>query len=997
VRRAAFRVLAAALALVPVLGAARVLDDFRDADAWRVVASDDVRASARRDARGLCLDYDFRGVSGYAMLRRAVSLDFPADFTLFLKAHGEGPRNDFQLKLVDASGENVWWRVLPAHEFSGKSERLRVRKRQVVFAWGPASERALRSTAAIELVVAAGRDGGGRGSACFERLEMEERAPAAEPAPEPILRTMDARTLRADLRELREFNGVELRWHRGGRPTDYDLEGSSDGGRWQLLRRVRGARGELDTLFVPESEARLLRLQIASGDAGVGALRELRVVSPREWPDLNAAVGRRAREAPRGTYPRAWRGEQSYWTLLAVDGGGARSALLSEDGALEAGRGGFSVEPFVELPDGARASWADVRIEHRLRDGYLPIPSVRWTHPRFTLEVEAGAIGTRERPRAVSRYVVRNTSGERARLRLLLAVRPMQVNPPAQFLGIAGGVSPIRTLGWRGDALRVEGRAALWPSRRPDALALSTWDTGAVSRVPLVDARDAEVTDPQAFASAVLAWNLDLSPDEAAEISLAIPLAKGDALKPADAAVQTVAAGLDGTARSWHARLDRVGLEVPAKLRDSLRTALAHILMSRDGPALQPGTRAYARTWIRDGAMMVAALLRLGEVEAAREFVDWFAPRIFANGKVPCCVDARGSDPVVENDSHGELIFAVAEVWRYTGETRWLESHWRAVAAATRHMETLRQGERIEANRQGARRPWWGLMPKSISHEGYSERPVHSYWDDFWALRGFRDAAAIASALGHANEARDFARWRDEFEADLAASIRATAELHRIDFVAGSAELGDFDATSTTIALDPAGAERLLPPGMLEATFERYWRESRARAEGTRDWKDYTPYELRAVGALTRLGQPQRALAMLDFFFNDQRPQGWNQWAEVVGREPRTVRFLGDMPHAWVASDFIRSALDLLAYEDVDRALVIGAGIPDTWLEAAGVAVRGLPTPYGPLTFSIRREKSRILVELPEANARPPGGLIVKLPGREPVRVQRLPARFQVD
>jgi hypothetical protein len=317
--------------------------------------------------------------------------------------------------------------------------------------------------------------------------------------------------------------------------------------------------------------------------------------------------------------------------------------------------------------------------------------------------------------------------------------------------------------------------------------------------------------------------------------------------------------------------------------------------------------------------------------------------------------------------------------------------------SVARYMEGLRQSERIPANREGERASWWGLMPKSISHEGYSDRPVHSYWDDFWALRGFRDAAAIAAVLGHAAEARDFARWRDEFEADLAASVRATAALHRIDFVAGSAELGDFDATSTTIALDPAGAEKLLPPGMLEATFERYWRESRTRAEGTRDWKDYTPYELRSVGALTRLGQPQRALAMLDFFLGDQRPAGWNQWAEVVGREPRVTRFLGDMPHAWVASDFIRSGLDLLAYEDADRALVIGAGIPDAWLEGAGVAVRGLPTAHGALTYSIRREGSRVLVELPVGNARPPGGFIVKLPGREAVRVERLPARFQVD
>jgi len=81
---------------------------------------------------------------------------------------------------------------------------------------------------------------------------------------------------------------------------------------------------------------------------------------------------------------------------------------------------------------------------------------------------------------------------------------------------------------------------------------------------------------------------------------------------------------------------------------------------------------------------------------------------------VPCCVDARGSDPVIENDSHGEFIFAVAEVWRHTGDTRWLESHWKQVLGVTRYMESLRQLERVEANKQGARKAWWGMMPKSI-------------------------------------------------------------------------------------------------------------------------------------------------------------------------------------------------------------------------------------------------------------------------------------------
>ena len=119
-------------------------------------------------------------------------------------------------------------------------------------------------------------------------------------------------------------------------------------------------------------------------------------------------------------------------------------------------------------------------------------------------------------------------------------------------------------------------------------------------------------------------------------------------------------------------------VEVKA-LNHTLRTSLAHLLMSRDGPALRPGTRSYARTWIRDGAMMASALVRVGEAAVAREFVDWFAGHLFASGKVPCCVDARGPDPVAENDSHGQYLFAVAEVWRATGDSAWAARHWPAV------------------------------------------------------------------------------------------------------------------------------------------------------------------------------------------------------------------------------------------------------------------------------------------------------------------------------
>jgi hypothetical protein len=375
-------------------------------------------------------------------------------------------------------------------------------------------------------------------------------------------------------------------------------------------------------------------------------------------------------------------------------------------------------------------------------------------------------------------------------------------------------------------------------------------------------------------------------------------------------------------------------------------------------------------------------------------------------------VDVRGADPVAENDSHGEFIYAVAELWRHTGDKAWLAQRWPQVEAALHYMEGLRQSTRIAANREGAQASWFGLMPPSISHEGYSDKPAYSYWDDFWALRGYKDAATLAAALGRPEAAR-FAAWRDEFQRELVASIRAAAAWHRLTVIPGAADRGDYDATSTTIALNPVEAQGVLPAELLQGTFERYWSESVARRDGRREWKDYTPYELRNVGAFVRLGQRERAHAMLDFFFADQRPRGWLQWAEVVYREPRHAGFVGDMPHAWVSSDYLRSALDLFGYErEADDALVVAAGLPPGWLDE-GVAIDGLATRHGALALRSRRDGATLRIEVGGRITVPPGGVVLPWPGdgalpaaridgqpavwngRE-LRLQRLPAVVEI-
>ncbi|MES2859147.1 MAG: discoidin domain-containing protein, partial [Pseudomonadota bacterium] len=955
----------------------RVLDGFDDITAWRATASDNVIASLRQvdgaSGKALCLDYDFNGVSGYAVARRALPVRYPANYEFRMQLRGSGPANNLEFKLADASGDNVWWRNQPNLALPAAWTPTKLKKRQIDFAWGPAADRTLRATESFELTISAGK-GGGKGSACIDELAIRE-LPVDDGLPLTGTLASFNGAWTYDLRRVREFGGAILRWEQGKPVADYAVEVSEDRRTWRTLRTVRGSNGGDDPIALAEAEARWLRVRPLG--AAAAQLRDIAVQPLAFGATPNAFVKAVAAKAVRGTYPRGFSGEQPYWTIVGIDGG-SEQGLLGEDGAVELSRGGISITPFVRV-DGKLVTWADVELTQSLQDGYLPIPSAHWTHPQFSLRVTAFARGDHDQAQMLVRYALTNTGRVARDYVLALAAQPWQVNPPSQFLNTTGGYSPIRFLSMDGDVSVDSGglvdgstanlRRVLSNLQRPDATFASAFDAGMVAEHlrsgDVFSNRDpmqrSAVADDTGMASGAMLYRMRLQPGERKEVAFYAPLAalgRGRHGGPnplettfnrvPDPATFDVAAAQEEVAAHWRAKLGRVQIRVPAqgqRVVDILRTSLAHMLISRTGPRLQPGTRSYARAWIRDGAMINEGLLRLGREDVAEAFLRWYAPYQFDSGKVPCCVDDRGSDPVPENDSHGELIFAIAEQYRYTRDRALLEAMWPHVDSAVKYMDELRLSERTEANR-AKNQAFYGMMPASISHEGYSAKPMHSYWDNFWALRGYKDAVDVATWLGRLAEAKRFAASRDQFRADLYASLEAATQLHGIDFLPGAAELGDFDATSTTIALAPGGEQEALPQDLLHNTFERYWREFVQRRDGAREWKDYTPYELRTVGTFVRLGWRDRAHQALDFFFKDQQPPAWNQWAEVVSRTPRTPFFLGDLPHAWVESDYVRSALDMFAYtREADEALVIAAGIPAGWLEGEGIAVAGLRTP----------------------------------------------------
>ena len=1016
-----------ALVAFPAAAQEHVIDDGTTPEAWTAAPSPGVRLNLFSHDDALHLGVDFGAGGGYAIARRAVDLDLPARYAIRYRIRADRHRDgrevvqDLEVKLVDAAGENVWWHNRRAFRYPSGWTDLATRDRHVSFAWGPRGGGPPTDIAFIEFVVTA--VDGGRVTVSLDDITVEA-LPDVSPPDAPLVASGlpdaslavdgDAATtasfvteafrppaLTVDLGARRELGGIVLDW--AAAPPRYEIALSDDGDEWTIVGGGYRPHTGPTLVPLPESEARFVRVAPMGNE---GVLGEVSLLPVAATATRTATLQEAARRAAPGVWPRSFAGEQMYWTVVGQDVDD-NEALIGEDGHVETRRAGPSLEPSL-FADGHLLGWheADTTV-HALGRGSLPLPSVehRWGALRLRTSAFASDADSAARADAGAKsglyvtYDVTNDGSEARAVRLLVALRPFQVNPPPQFLGTAGGAAEVRWVradagGFVADSVPVAALVA------PDAAGAATFAQGgaeawiAEGTVPPT----AIAPDLNGLASGALAYDLTLEPGETQTVVLWTAL-HADADRPPTFATHAEAARFAATRRAttaagWAARLDAAAqIHLPpsqADLAGTVRTVLANLLINRDGPRIQPGSRSYDRSWIRDGALTSEALLRFGLPDVAEDFARWYAPFQAPGGFVPCCVGRLGADWTPEHDSHGQLAFLVAEIFRTTGDRAFLAEMWPHVRAAANAIDSLRALPRATA-RPDTLSPYAGLLPASISHEGYSARPMHSYWDGLFGLLGLKDAAFVADVLG-APEAAGLARRRDAYAADLRASYPAAMARRGIDYLPGSVELGDFDPTSVSVALDPVDAGDVLPAGALERTFERYW-DFFVRRRDTDLWTDYTPYEWRNVGALVRLGQPERAHEAAAWFLSHRRPAAWHAFAEVVGREPRRPRFLGDIPHGWVGSDFLRAVADLFAYDDRTAAgdrLVLGAGVPLAWLgEGVPVGVAGLRTHEGPLTYTLRREDASVVVEIAAGLRVPPGGIVVHAPfGARPARAR---------
>lgn len=990
-----FLLLFTALFSSVVYSQVRVLDEFESVNDWTIFKSDGVDAEVSLtqgiSGNAIVFDYDFTKGSGYGGIQKLISLDLPENyqFSFYLKA--ESPNNNFEVKFLDASGENVWWVNNRNYEFPTEWKKIIIKKRHINFAWGPTNDQSLNRIDRIEFTIASFT--GGKGKIIIDSLTFENLPPINLNPSSPILtssgeyssdysinniadgnlntrwmsKISTAEEIIIDFQQYRELGGFVIDWDKEMYPKTFQVFLSNDRKNWEKVYSSKNNKGGRSYIRLTDAEARYAKLSMSESNKNSFAISELKTLNPENSENINHFFINIAKDYPRGYFPRYFYEEKTYWNIIGVNSD-VKEALINEDGMVEIEKAQFSIEPVIQIED-KFFNWNGAQITQTLVENYLPIPKVEWICEKIKFEIKAFASGVANRSSVLYlKYTATNNSIEEKDGNLYLLIRPFQVNPYYQSLNLEGGVGKIISIKEDDGKIYVNDDKVILPVTN-----YTTFGTAAFDEGNIIDAlwnnnipQSKSVIDPTNLASGVLQYDFNLKPGEEKVVYLAVPF-YGEETLPENLNAEMIEQKLVETKNFWESKVNYIKFNLPKsadKIINTWKSNLAYILINRDNAGIQPGSRSYERSWIRDGSLTSSALLKSGIVDEVKEFIEWYAAHQYENGKVPCVVDSRGPDPVPEHDSHGQLIYLIKEYFNFTRDTAFLRSKNENVLKAVGYIESLIAERSTDHFKYGndSVRAYYGLVTESISHEGYSAKPMHSYWDNFFIIKGLKDAAEIQLILGEKENYERVKKIRDIFSENLYNSLNLAMKVRGIDYIPGCVELGDFDATSTTIALTPCNELNNLPKPQVYNTFEKYYEFFKNRRDGKIDWVNYTPYENRLIGSFIYLDQPERAHELIKYFLNDQRPRGWNHWAEVVWKDERHPGFIGDMPHTWVGSDFINAVRSMFVYESAsggedDSSLVIGAALYQDWIDSPdGMSVENLPTYYGELSYSIKKE-----------------------------------------
>lgn len=1017
-------------------------DNFESLTQWSAGSSGpgDIKLAHEVNPEGMSLmrmDIPFSQLEGFVAARKAIAISLPESYRVSVQVRGHFSIKKFEFKLIDPSGGNVWWFQDKDLQISDEWKTLEFTDQQIEFAWGPAGTMSdpLRQISALEFVFCAanGNKGGNAGQIWFKNFQIIDTSaqmPSKVSAssfllphePQSILdpslttgwrslATPEGQSLTIEFDEKREIGGLILHWDPLYPIRGFQIESSLDGNQWQNTYSAERVDHVRSYVYLPHLCPRFLRLQlIAPPNASQVGLLYLEVKGPRFSRTEMMFLKNVAKNEPRGFFPKYLYGEQSYWTVIGTPEENNTQGLINQEGLIEVGKGSFSIEPFLCL-NGKFMTWNDAHISQSLEEK-LPIPSSLWKLDELTLKITSTMIKDDNDCSLLIRYQLTNTTTQQHDIQFCAALRPFQVTPPWQAHLHFGEISPIQELSYNDHQVLVNQSQSVISLTPVDDFIPVAFDQGPIG--PILQKslcqsqieKPAQLEESTRWGSGAMVYRVHLAPMATQEIYLCIPSSKTQSTNslpslpvtppPQENTATLGKQWLTSSIKKWRTKLQFPQISLPAseqELVTRMQISAAHVLINRHLEAFQPGPRRYARSWIRDGAVMAAVALRMGWQKEAQDFIRWYSLHQNKQGEFPFGVDRidlRGEpaeteyyDPR-EHDSSGEFIFTVAECYRFTRDHSFLEDLWPAVENTLQHIERLRS-ERLSAVYQSSdQAAFYGLIPESVSHEGYLFQPVHAYWDDYWTLRGLTDAHFLAQSLGKNERAAELLKLSTDFKKNVLSSLQLVIEKNQLDYLPGSVELADFDPTATAVIAQILIDSDFLDQPSFSSTFKKYLQgfQSRHGRSASDSWINYTPYEIRIMGALAKMGDRSSVNDLAHLFLSHGTPVDWHQWPEIIWKDLDAPAHLGDLPHSWVGAEYVFAFLGLFAFERLNsNELVLAAGIPLSWLRDEGVKVENLPTYFGQLSYSLARENENTLkFTITSSLERPPRSIILSPP-----------------
>lgn len=776
--------------------------------------------------------------------------------------------------------------------------------------------------------------------------------------------------LELDFPHVFGIGGLQINWAQPHSSSCKIQTLAQDSNQWQTIMNKKAGDNNSEDLFFPAVNIKKLRLLFDSEPVKIA---DIQIKSASEaWTPVRH-FEMLAQRLPDGLFPGWLKRQQIFWTITGLPDS-FNESLLDEFGDVESGLRNFSVIPALYI-DSKILTSRNFNVSQSLTNDWMPIPSVKWQGNNLEMNITANTIAP---DTTIVLYNLKNTDKTPKNISLLFAVRPLQINPPWQF----GGFSQIKQAQWQNDQntlnLNKTPSLSLYPKPSFTSLYNQKPTSDSLDIVEcLIDKRTDgnSVSAPDGIISVGAKYDFQLAPGETKSVLAVYPNTDKANIKIENNYQQFFTEHLNKSVKSWQQLDGDWDINIPdKKLVNIIRSNLAYLIINADGPATQPGSRNYSNSWIRDGSVSVTAMMRFGMLDFGKNYLQWFTSLIKDDGFVPFIVEPKTSNPAVftstwnEYDSFGQYAFLVRQVTELTDNNDIAKQCWPKLKSVMKYMENLRN-QRLTDKYKGTE--YEGILPQSNSHEGYFPAK-HSYWDDFFALRGLQDAQQIALRLGYNEDAAWLAKLEKDLRNSLLQSIQKVRWRDNLKTLPACAELGDFDPTSTSVGIMVADERNNLPVDALKATYDKYVQDCKNRIQHP---SGYTPYEARNIGALIRMGRYDDARMLLNFLIKDAvRPAAWNHMAEVVHADPRTPSYIGDMPHTWVAAELINSIRDMLVYEDRGK-LVLAAAVPNDWIEK-GISVRNLRTLWGPISYTLKNENGKNILTL-KCSKRPPNGFII--------------------